>query len=397
MIILQGKYNEATVYTSSIEQESISQIIELCNQEIYKGCKIRVMPDVHAGMGCTIGLTMVIDGAVTPNLVGVDGGCGVEAVKLNTKNISLDRLDSFIHENIPSGFNVRGDYHPLVGREDFLMGLRCYDYISLERAKLSIGTLGGGNHFIELNEGSDGSLYLCVHSGSRYLGKQVCDYYQKIAWESLKKGDTQEIIKRLKALGRENEIEEELKKISKPKVKKDLAYLTGDNYQNYLNDMVQVKEYAVLNREVILQEILKGMGIKRVDTISSTHNFIEKSDGDKPIIRKGAISAYKHQKVIIPINMRDGSIIGIGKGNLDWNYSAPHGAGRIMSRSKAKENIPLKEYEKSMEGIYSTSVGQSTLDEAPQAYKPIEEIVENIKDTVDIVDIIKPVYNFKSK
>lgn len=368
MIEIKGKYNTAKVFTDNIEEQAAAQIKELCDQEFVKGSTIRIMPDVHAGIGCTIGTTMTISDKLVPNLVGVDIGCGIETIKLKQKEIDFKKLDEIIYDYIPSGFKIRNKPHEYVKYIDF-NDLACRKHVDLERARLSVGTLGGGNHFIEVNKDKEGSLYLVVHSGSRHLGKQVAEYYQKRGYEELKaKGGSE-------------------------KTSKHLAYVEGKSYRDYLNDMRIVQKYAEYNRKAIVDEIINRMGFDIEEQFTTIHNYI---DLDNMILRKGAISAQKGEKVLIPINMRDGSLICIGKGNKDWNYSAPHGAGRIMSRRQAKKNISLEEFKKSMEGIYSTSVNRSTLDECALAYKPMEEIIRNIHDTVEIVDIIKPIYNFKA-
>jgi len=394
MIEIKGKYNTAKVFTNNVEPEAMAQILELCNQEFVKDSVIRIMPDTHAGAGCTIGTTMTIDDKIVPNLVGVDIGCGMETIKLKNKNIELSKLDKVIHEFIPSGFDIRKKEHPYV-RNINLDELLCKKHVDINRAKLSIGTLGGGNHFIEVNKDSEENLYLVVHSGSRHLGKQVAEYYQELGYKELVKNTEviKEIIAKLKAEGREKEIEKEIKKIKPPNISKQLAYVQGKSYEDYLADMKLVQKFAVLNRKAIVDEIVRRMNFKIEEQFTTIHNYI---DLDSMILRKGAISARKGERVLIPINMRDGSLICIGKGNKDWNYSAPHGAGRLMSRAKAKEVITLKEFKESMKGIYSTTVNKSTIDECPMAYKPMEEIIENIQDTVEIVDIIKPIYNFKA-
>ncbi|GAE89671.1 RNA-splicing ligase RtcB [Acetivibrio straminisolvens] len=394
MIEIRGKYNTAKVFTDNVEQEAMAQIMELCNQEFVKDSVIRIMPDTHAGAGCTIGTTMTIGDKIVPNLVGVDIGCGMETIKLKNKNIELSKLDKVIHEFIPSGFDVRKTEHPYVENID-LEELVCKKHINMNRAKLSIGTLGGGNHFIEVNKDSEGNLYLVVHSGSRHLGKQVAEYYQDLGYKELvsKTEEIKAIIERLKAEGREKEIQKEIKKVKPPQINKQLAYVQGKSYEDYLADMKLVQKFAVLNRKAIVDEIARRMNLKIEEQFTTIHNYI---DLDSMILRKGAISARQGEKVLIPINMRDGSLICIGKGNKDWNYSAPHGAGRLMSRAKAKEVITLKEFQESMKGIYSTTVNRFTIDECPMAYKPMEEIIENIRDTVEIVDIIKPIYNFKA-
>lgn len=367
MIEIKGKYNTAVVFTDNVESEAMAQIKELCDQEFVKDSIIRIMPDVHAGIGCTIGTTMTISDKIVPNLVGVDIGCGMETIKLRQKEIDFKKLDKVIYANIPSGFSIRKKQHKYTENID-CDSLVCKNHVSLERARLSIGTLGGGNHFIEVNKDSEGTLYLVVHSGSRHLGKQVAEYYQKLAYS-------------------------ELKNKSAVKISRQLAYVHGRSYNNYLNDMKIVQQYAVYNRKAIVDEIINRMGFDIEEQFTTIHNYI---DLDGMILRKGAISARKGEKVLIPINMRDGSLICVGKGNKDWNYSAPHGAGRIMSRRQAKQTISLDEFKKTMEGIYTTTVSRDTIDECALAYKPMDEIINNIHDTVEIVDIIKPVYNFKA-
>ncbi|MCX7922616.1 MAG: RtcB family protein [Clostridia bacterium] len=394
MIEVKGKYNTAKVFTDNVENEAISQIMELCNQEFVKDSIIRIMPDTHAGAGCTIGTTMTISDKVVPNLVGVDIGCGMETIKLKDNDIDLEKLDGVIHQYIPSGFDIRKKQHGYAQQVNF-DGLVCKKHVSIDRAKLSVGTLGGGNHFIEVNKDKDGCLYLVVHSGSRHLGKQVAEYYQQLGYKELViasevVGDT---VKRLKAEGREKDIQKEIQNVKQTKINKQLAYVQGKSYHEYLNDMRIVQRFAVYNRKAIVDEIIKRMGLEVQEQFTTIHNYI---DLDNMILRKGAISAQKGERILIPINMRDGSLICIGKGNKDWNFSAPHGAGRLMSRSKAKQVISLEEFKKSMEGIYSTTVNKSTLDECALAYKPMDEIMGNVQDTVEILDIIKPIYNFKA-
>lgn len=348
----------------------------------------------HSGAGCTIGTTMTISDKVVPNLVGVDIGCGMYVVKLKDKDIDLKLLDRIINDYIPSGFNIRDKIHEYNKYVDY-SNLRCKNNFDLQRAKLSIGTLGGGNHFIEVNKDKNNNLYLVVHSGSRYLGKQVAEYYQNKGYKKLNDNhdEIQSIINKMKSKGREKDIQSTIEKLKPKKFIKSLAWVEGNDLNDYLNDMQIVQTYASCNRTAIALEILEKMNIGFIDDFETVHNYIDIGNN---MLRKGAVSAKKNEKLIIPINMRDGSLICVGKGNEDWNYSAPHGAGRLMSRSKAKERISLDDFKKSMDGIYSTSVNQSTLDESPMAYKPINEIIENIKDTVDVVDIIKPIYNFKS-
>lgn len=396
MFDLNGKYATARIFTDNIENEAISQIYELCNQEFVKDCKVRIMPDVHAGKGCTIGTTMEIKDKVVPNLVGVDISCGMLCIRLKEKEIDFKKLDDIIRKHIPSGMNVREkaiDSSEI--RKIGLQKLKCINNINIDRAEKSLGSLGGGNHFIEINVDEEKNLYLVIHSGSRYLGKQVAEYYQKMAINDLTNSTKEKIalIQKLKNEGRDKEIECALKMFDKPKIPSYLAYLEGIHLKNYLYDVGIIQEYANMNRKTMANEIITRMGLSIEEEFTTCHNYI---DLDNMILRKGAISAQKGEKLIIPINMRDGSIIGVGKGNPDWNYSAPHGAGRIMSRSKAKELVSLEEFKKSMSDVWTTSVCQSTIDESPMVYKPIEEIVENIKNTVTIERIIKPVYNFKA-
>lgn len=396
MFDLNGKYATARIFTDNIENEAISQIYELCNQEFVKDCKVRIMPDVHAGKGCTIGTTMEIKDKVVPNLVGVDISCGVLCIKLKEKEIDFKKLDEIIRKYVPSGMNVREK--AIYGSEIRKIGLqklKCINNISMDRAEKSLGSLGGGNHYVEIDIDEEQNLYLIIHSGSRYLGKQVAEYYQKIATNDLTNNTKEKIalIEKLKNEGREKEIECALKVFDKPKIPSHLAYLEGIHLKNYLHDVGIIQKYAHMNRKTIANEIITRIGLTIEEEFTTCHNYI---DLDHMILRKGAISAQKGEKLIIPINMRDGAIIGIGKGNPDWNYSAPHGAGRIMSRSKAKELVSLEEFKKSMNDVWTTSVCQSTIDESPMVYKSIEEIVENIKDTVTIERIIKPVYNFKA-
>jgi tRNA-splicing ligase RtcB len=393
-ILVQGKFNNAKIFTHNIEPEAMSQIMELLNQEFVHGSKIRIMPDTHAGAGCTIGTTMTITDKVVPNLVGVDIGCGMYTLFLRDKDFNLAEFDKAVRRVVPAGFDIRTSRHELTKRLN-LEVLHCAQHINLERAYLSVGTLGGGNHFIELDRDDDGQIYLIIHTGSRHLGKQVADYYQDLAFRTLTSHKEQilETIKLLKALGKEQDIQAKLQTLSPLKVSKQLAYLEGEIFEYYLEDMALVQTYAVYNRVAIATEILNALGYSAHQAFTTIHNYI---DLDNMILRKGAVSAQDHEMLLIPINMRDGSLLCYGRGNKDWNYSAPHGAGRLMSRSKAKETINLEAFKETMNGIYSTTVGQSTLDEAPMAYKPIDEIMGNIQDTVDIEKVLKPIYNFKS-
>lgn len=398
MIILNGKYNYAKVFTEIIDEGAIAQIIELCNQPISENSSIRIMPDVHAGAGCTIGTTMTVSDKIIPNLVGVDIGCGMETIRLKEKHIEVQKLDKLIYEKIPSGFEIRRKAHRYIEKID-LTKLYCYKHIDPLRAEMSIGTLGGGNHFIEADKSSDGSIYIVIHSGSRHLGVETAKYYQNEAYRRLNNSsekEVNELIEKLKADGKEKQIQSEIKKLTSTKhtsVPKHLAYCEGELFEQYIHDMKIVQQFAFLNRQAMMDEIIKGMGFHVTERFSTIHNYI---DTDKMILRKGAVSAESGEKLLIPVNMRDGSLICTGKGNPDWNCSAPHGAGRLMSRSQAKESFTVSEFKKQMKGIYTTSVNQQTLDECPMAYKSIEDIVDNIGDTVDINDIIKPIYNFKA-
>lgn len=406
MELLKGKYSEAIIYTNNIEESAKEQILELCNQDFTKNSKIRIMPDCHSGKGCVIGFTANLGDKVIPNIVGVDLGCGMLTIELNNFNIDLKKIDEIINQYIPSGFNT---HQRIKVRFPKLKNLYCYRNLkNTKRIEKSIGTLGGGNHFIEIDKDDDNKLYLVIHSGSRNLGKQVAEYYQNIAIDICNGKEDyceekKKIIKECTLNGEKFLIQDKLNELknkyekSELKLKKELCFLTGDFKDAYLHDMKICQEYAILNRKVIANIILDKMFNKKLDNFKyfeTVHNYINFKDN---IIRKGSISVYKNEKVLIPINMRDGSIIALGKGNSNWNYSAPHGAGRIMSRNKAKKLITMKEYKDSMKNIFSTSITKNTLDEAPMSYKPIKEIIENIKDTVDIVKIIKPIYNFKAK
>jgi len=404
MIELKGTYNTAKVFTNNVEETAQSQIIELCNQDFVKDGKIRIMPDTHAGSGCVIGFTADLGDKVIPNIVGVDIGCGMLTVELGKASVDLQQLDEIIHDYVPSG---KRTHEGRIIKFDKLQELHCYRSLKdTKRMERSIGTLGGGNHFIEVNKDSNGNLYLVIHSGSRNLGKQVADHYQGLAIEMCSgKADffleQDKLIVDYKRQGRKGEIQKAIKELAKkykdinPSYPKDLCFLTGASRDMYLHDMVICQEYANLNRNTMASIILDKLGFDfhHFESFQTIHNYINFKDN---IIRKGAISAYKDEKVLIPINMRDGSILAVGKGNPDWNYSAPHGAGRLMSRTKARGMVKLDEFEKSMDGIYTTSVGINTLDEAPIAYKPMQEIIDNIGDTVEVVDIIKPIYNFKA-
>ena len=395
------------VYAKTFEHEAYEQVKKLANYEPYRESKIRIMPDAHAGKGCTVGTTMTLNGTVTPNLVGVDIGCGMLCCELGlsveeaTSEAFLSRLDEVIHKHVPAGFAIHDRAWAKCNELDDLL---CWSSTDLTRAVRSVGTLGGGNHFIELNvSDKTGKVYLVIHSGSRNLGVQVCRFYQDLAFKNLnemknvKKQVTDEVIARCKAEGRKKDIQKEIEialaNIQKPACDKELAHLTGSDFNNYIHDMEIVQEYAVLNRKTMAEIICKKAGLQIKSSFETIHNYI---DTKHMILRKGAVSAEKGEMLLIPMNMRDGSLICIGKGNEDWNCSAPHGAGRLMSRGKAKQNISIEEYKESMEGIYTSCVSYSTIDEAPQAYKAMDEIVECIQDTVEIVEHIRPVYNFKA-
>lgn len=382
--------NNVKVYAKTFEDEAYNQVQKMANYEPYINSKIRIMPDAHAGKGCVIGTTMTLTDSVTPNLVGVDIGCGMLAAYLPTKDIDLQKLDEVIRKHVPSGFSV----HEKPKWKINLESLYCFSAIKDEYMQRSLGTLGGGNHFIEVNKDSEGRIILVIHSGSRNLGVQVCNYYQKMAFDNLNKNtDVKEVIERLKKEGREKEIQSELKKLRHDVVDKELAHLSGIYFKLYIHDMEIVQRYASYNRDLILSSICDNMGLSVDSYIETVHNYI---DIQSMILRKGAVSAKKGERLIIPMNMRDGSLICVGKGNEDWNCSAPHGAGRLMSRAKAKEIISMQDFKDTMSDVYTTSVCEATLDEAPQAYKDMNEIISLIGDTVEIVDIIKPIYNFKA-
>ena len=410
MFELKGKYGNCKVFTNNCDNETISQLTNLLNQESISNSQIRIMPDCHAGKGCVIGTTMTLTNKVIPNLVGVDIGCGMLAVKLKEKRIDLPLLDSVIRKYIPSGGNVNDEPKELKTSLD-VKNLRCYGKSGANIREIlayqSVGTLGGGNHFIEVNKDDDDNLWLVVHTGSRHLGLEVCDYYQNAGYEKLKikqndgnlNSKTKELIDKLKQEGREKEISKELKKFknnykeNNPSIPYELAYVEDELFNDYLHDMNMVQKHASCNRAEIIRLILKYVKLHEVERFETIHNYI---DVENMILRKGSVSAQLGEKLLIPMNMRDGSLICIGKGNSDWNYSAPHGAGRLMSRSKAKENISMSDYKKSMDGIFTTCVNKSTIDESAFAYKPMDDIIENIGDTVEIIAHIKPIYNFKA-
>ena len=397
--------SDIKIFAKTVEETAREQIEQFASLEAFKNSKIRIMPDVHSGAGCVIGFTADLGDKVIPNVVGVDIGCGMFAVNMGKLvDIDLQVVDTFIRNFIPSGMNVNDT--PLITLEESrIEDLKCYGSLrNIERLVNSVGSLGGGNHFIEIDvDESTGENWLIIHSGSRNLGKQVAEIYQDIAINKCnsRKEETAKLVSEYKAQGREKEIATAIAalKSQKPKIPNDLCYLEGEDRENYLHDMRICQRFAEINRFFIANAILFFLFNNDIDTIgtmdcfTTMHNYID----DNNIVRKGAISAQKGEKLLIPINMRDGCILGVGKGNEDWNCSAPHGAGRLMSRAKAKETLTMEEYQNTMNGIYTTSVCHETLDEAPQAYKPLEEITELIKPTVDIISILKPIYNFKAK
>lgn len=398
MIEVVGAFNTAICYTGNLEDAAAGQIKAVCDQPAFADCKIRIMPDVHAGMGCTIGTTMTITDRIVPGMVGVDIGCGMETVRIAEKEISFERLDTLIRTQIPCGREVRATPHALSAQID-LTQLRCSPYVNLSRAQKSIGTLGGGNHFIEVDRGESGELFAVVHSGSRHIGNEVAKYYQEEGRKAFWGGaryQVDAVVAELKAQGCFQEIQPTVNRLRQEHeiaLPKDLAYVEGRLFDDYIHDMKIIQHFAALNRKAMMDVILTGMELTPLEQFTTIHNYI---DTDNMILRKGAVAAYAGQKLLIPINMRDGSLICVGKGNPDWNCSAPHGAGRLMSRKSAFKRLSLEEYRKEMEGIYTTCVDRTTLDEAPMAYKGIDEIISHIGPTVDIVERIIPVYNFKA-
>lgn len=394
MMELTGKFNTAKVFTDNIDSETISQVITLLNMPYMADLQVRIMPDCHAGKGCVVGTTIQLKDVVVPNLTGVDLGCGLLATKLEETAIDLEKLDSVIAEYIPSGFSTHN--HPVT---KFKKLHDIYCKIDISNANKSIGSLGGGNHFIEVDKDSDGNLWLVIHTGSRHLGIEVCNYYQRLGISKIRSTELSskisETVERLKSEGKSKDIENTIKilKMQHQSIPDDLCYVEGEDFQSYIHDMDIAQQFAELNRKTICDIIVSMMGFHVIESFDTIHNYINMND---MILRKGSISARLGEKVLIPMNMRDGSLICIGKGNPDWNYSAPHGAGRILSRSQAKKSVDFEEFKSSMNGIYTTSVVESTMDEAPMVYKPMDEIVANISDTVDIIDTIKPIYNFKA-
>ena len=398
MLEVRGKYNTAKIFTDVVDSASIAQVIELCNQEFVAGSRIRLMPDVHAGAGCTIGTTMTITDKVVPNMVGVDIGCGMETVRIQEQELDLPKLDELIYNRIPSGFSIREKEH-CYSEQINLNNLYCAKHVDLIRADKSIGTLGGGNHFIEVDRDDHGGLYIIVHSGSRHLGVEVATYYQEMGHKMLNSVDDlsiKSIISNMKAEGREKEIQNELDRIKSARrssVPKSLSYVSGELFEQYIHDMKIVQQFASLNRKAMIDEIVDGLALHVLERFTTIHNYI---DTDNMVLRKGAVSAKAGEKMLIPINMRDGSLLCVGKGNEDWNCSAPHGAGRLMSLASAKESFTVDEFKEQMSGIYTTSVNGATIDECPMAYKGINDILDNIGPTADVLNVIRPIYNFKA-
>ena len=400
MIEIKGAYNTAICYTPALEELAECQIRAVCDTPAFSACKLRIMPDVHAGAGCTIGTTMTVHDRVVPNMVGVDIGCGMETVRLAECEIDFAALDALIREQIPCGRNVRRTPHAFA-EQICISELRCARYVDVKRAVLSIGSLGGGNHFIEIDRDEEGNLYLVVHSGSRHLGCEVAEYYQTEGYRHLcgnAKDQILSVIEALKREGREQEIQHTVDALRAncrlpDGLTKALAYVEGDLFNDYIHDMRITQTMAMLNRKAMVDVILTGLGLTEIERFTTVHNYI---DTEEMILRKGAVSAKAGEKLLIPINMRDGALVCIGKGNEDWNCSAPHGAGRLMSRRAAFERLSLAEYQKEMEGIWSSCISKETLDEAPMAYKQIDEIVRELAPTAEIVARIKPLYKFKA-
>lgn len=398
MLEIKGKVNTAVCYATVIEDEAVEQIRRMCDYPFTEGSRIRIMPDVHAGTGCTIGTTMTIRDRAVPNIVGVDIGCGMYTVNLGKSELDMERLDAAAHF-IPSGLNVWDS-----PQEPFdLTELRCCSALqSVERLECSLGTLGGGNHFIEVDMAADGTKYLVIHSGSRNLGKQVAKYYQRRAVAQIKGREQfserrRALIAEYRAAGRMQELQSALSQITRDEgqaaIPDDLCYVSGQAFEDYLHDVELCQRFARRNRERMAALLLERTGLTGSDAFHTIHNYI---DTQEMILRKGAIAAHAGERVLIPINMRDGSILAVGRGNPEWNFSAPHGAGRIMSRGTAKRELSLEDYRREMQGIYSTSVNESTLDEAPMAYKSLSDILDLVTQSVEVVEVLKPIYNFKA-
>ena len=398
MFEIKGNVNTAICYATVVEDAAIEQIRRMCDYDFTAGSRIRIMPDVHAGKGCTIGTTMTVIDRAVPNIVGVDIGCGMYTVDMGKADIDFERFDAACHY-IPSGMKV---WEGRMERFD-LSELKCYRVLKDTRyIERSLGTLGGGNHFIEIDEAADGTKYLVIHSGSRNMGKQVADYYQSLAVE-LHSGKEEyfaardALIAEYKAAGRRSEIEAALKELKWERkeclIPADLCYLYGSFFEDYLHDVEICQRFAKRNREKMAEIIFDQTGTVPGEAFHTIHNYI---DTDEMILRKGSIAAHKGEKVLIPINMRDGSVLAVGKGNPEWNYSAPHGAGRLMSRTVAKNTLSMEEYQEMMKGVYTTSINENTLDEAPMAYKSLDDIIDVIRESVDVIEVLRPIYNFKA-
>ena len=406
MFELTGKYGTAKVYASTVEDECVSQIYGFMNSPVVENCNIAIMPDAHAGKGSCIGFTQKLNAdnpRVNPNMVGVDIGCGVLVLKISAEagkqffnKPGLEKFDKIMHTKVPSGMNHRKTLHRFA--KDFSRIRELIADADYDKELFAMGSLGGGNHFVEIDKDEEGDYYIVIHSGSRHLGIAVAKYWENKAVEYHKNNSKikNDLINKLKSEGREKDIQTELAKIPTVVVSRELSYLEGIDVDGYLHDMDICQEFARLNREAMLDVLIEEMGIKKrhiLDQFCTIHNYIDIKNG---ILRKGSISLQRDEVAIIPINMKDGSLIVKGKGNPDWNFSGPHGAGRLMSRSKAKETLKMEDFKESMKDIYTTSVCVSTIDEAPMAYKPAEEILENIKDNAEVISIIKPIYNFKA-
>ena len=400
MISIQGRYNTAICYCDEMDDTARQQIQEMCDARIFAGSRIRIMPDVHAGTGCTIGTTMTVGDFAVPALVGVDIGCGMETVALRERSVDFQRLDAVIRAGIPSGKSVRAAPHPLI-REIDLDDLRCAQAVNRERVALSLGTLGGGNHFIEVDRDDDGALYLVIHSGSRSLGAQTATHYRKLGWKTMNRVADEArraLIDRYLEAGRGRELEEALRKLGESftapaDVPEQFAYVAGRNLEDYLHDMRLVQRFAVLNRQAMVQCILEGLGLHEAERFTTIHNYI---DTEHRILRKGSVSAQKGERLLIPINMRDGALICEGLGNPEWNCSAPHGAGRLLSRTAAQDTLSVEQFRREMAGVYTTCVSQGTLDESPMAYKGIDAILSQIGPTARVLRRLRPVYNYKA-
>ncbi len=398
-IILTRRFASASVFAHELDEASARQIMNMLSQPFAEGQTVRLMPDVHVGAGCTVGTAMTVGDKIVPGLVGIDIGCGMHVLRLKETHVECEKLDKVIRERVPSGMEIRKKAHPLSDEAD-LSALICAKAVNHDRALRSVGTLGGGNHFIEVDRGDDGALYLVIHSGSRFLGKQVAEYYQQLAYDTLNQStdaDLDLMALRLAAEGMPpKKIKDAVKAWQHTKhtpVPREFCWLEGQGRDNYLHDMKLVQAYADRTRRAIAGEILSGTGLHAADSFTTVHNYI---DTDRMMLRKGAVSAQAGERLLIPMNMRDGALLCRGRGNPDWNCSAPHGAGRLMSRGEAKSQISMKDYRAAMQGIFTTSVSTSTVDESPMAYKPMASIVDCLDETAEILEVIRPLYNFKA-